>query len=196
MNLIGLGKPTAQLNVYIENIPPLEEYQSLAVCRPMQVGEIKMIADLTGNHWRKIFNVYAKIVFELRTPSYKSWQEFRDNALLQLHSNENLLFNLPIQTTLQNLLLENIPPENVTPENLPAENTTLKNISQNNISIIVGKTYATKLGLSQECHWLSTDFAINTEKKLLICPYFDYRQLSNIKITKLCQLIKSLSDTI
>jgi hypothetical protein len=157
----------------------------------MQVGEIKMIADLTGNHWRKIFNVYAKIVFELRNPSYKSWQEFRDNALLQRNCNENLLFNLPIQIILKNLL-----PENIAPENLPPENTTHKNISQNNISIIMGKTYATKLGLSQECHWLSTDFAINPDKKLLICPYFDYRQLSNIKITKLCQLIKSLSETI
>jgi hypothetical protein len=180
MNLIGLGKATAQLNVYIENTPPLLDYQSLKVCRPVQVGEIKRIADQTGNHWRKVFNVYAKFIFELTSPNFNSWQEFRDNALLQTHSNESLLFNLPTQTILQNLLFENIPS---------------KNVSQNNISIIMGKTYATKLGLSQKCHWLSTEFAINTEKKLLICPYFDYRQLSNIKITKLCQLIKSLSNT-
>ena len=174
MNLIGLGNPTAQLNVYIENPPPLEQYQSLAVCRPMQVGEIKMIANLTGNHWRKIFNVYAKLVFELTTPKYKSWQDFRDNALLQGHSNESLLFNLTAQEILPHL--------------------SRINTSTDNISIIMGKTFATKLKLAETCHWLSAEFAINTDKNILICPYFDYRQLSNIKITKLCRLIKSMRN--
>nr|WP_325050528.1 hypothetical protein [Pseudoalteromonas sp. T1lg75] len=27
---------------------------------------------------------------------------------------------------------------------------------------------------------------------VIVCPYFDYRQLSNIKIAKLCQLINEL----
>jgi hypothetical protein len=152
MNLIGLGKASAQLNFYIENIPPLKEYQSLEICRPMQIGEIKTIAELTGNHWRKIFNVYAKIIFELSSPPYNSWQEFRDNALMQAHSNENLLFNLPAQAILQNL--------------------STKNTFNNNISIIMGKSFATKLGLSQRCHWLSTEFAINTEKIIIDMPLF------------------------
>lgn len=174
MNLIGLGNPTAQLTVYIENTPPLEQYQSLAECRPMRVGEIKLITDQTGNHWRKIFNVYSKIIFELTNSTYDTWQDFRDKGLLQQHSHENLLFNLPKQTVLNNL--------------------SGNCMSQNNISIIMGKTYATRLGIAKTCHWLSEEFAINTEKKWIICPYFDYRQLSNIKITKLCQLIKHLSD--
>ena len=175
MNLIGLGNPKAQLNVYIENILPLEQYQSLAVCRPMQVGEIKMIADETGNHWRKIFNVYAKIIFELKQTSEKTWQQYRDNTLLQQHSDENLLFNLSIQALSEQLF---------------SDQHHLKNIS-----IIMGKTYATKLAIAQKCHWLANDFAINQERKIVICPYFDYRQLSNIKISTLCQLIKRLSGT-
>ncbi|GAA6206283.1 hypothetical protein [Thalassotalea sp. SU-HH00458] len=174
MSLIGLGNPAAQLNVYIENTPPLESYLSLSACRPMQNGEIKMIADLTGNHWRKIFNVYAKLVFELTKPHYKSWQDYRDNALLQGHSNENLLFKVTAAEILPHLMRHNTSPKN--------------------ISIIMGKTYASKLELAETCHWLSTEFAINTDKNLIICPYFDYRQLSNIKITKLCQLIKSMQN--
>jgi hypothetical protein len=172
MTLKGLGNSSAQLNIYIDNIPPLDEYQTLTTCRPLQQGEIKMIADLTGNHWRKIFNVYAKLVYELTSPHYKSWQDFRDKALLQSHSNENLLLTLPAEAVINNI------------------EKTLNKIDH--VSIIMGKTYATKLGLTNTCHWLSTDFAINTNKKLVICPYFDYRQLSNIKITKLCQLITSL----
>ncbi len=168
MNLIGLGNPEAQLSVYIENIPPLGQYQNLKVCRPMQAGEIQMIAEQTGNHWRKIFNIYAKLIFELYSMPEKSWQIFRERELLQQNSNQNLLFNLSSEAIL-------------------------KNITTKNITIIMGKTYATKLGFSESCHWLSPDFAININKRLIICPYFDYRQLSNIKISKLCQLIKSLS---
>ncbi|MDO6445585.1 hypothetical protein Q4493_07335 [Colwellia sp. 1_MG-2023] len=174
MTFKGLGKPTAQLNVFIENTPPLTEYQTLQACRPMQVGEIKTIADLTGNHWRKIFNVYAKLAFELTPTKYKTWQDFRDCALLQNHSNENLLFNLTPQEILQHV------------SNKP--------LLSDNISIIMGKTYATKLGFSETCHWLSAEFAVNADKKLVICPYFDYRQLSNIKITQLCQLINALHN--
>ena len=174
MTLKGLGNSSAQFNIYIENTPPIDEYQTLTTCRPMQQDEIKMIADLTGNHWRKIFNVYAKLVFELTSPPYKSWQDLRDKALLQSHSNENLLFNLPAEAVINNI------------------EKTLNKID--NVSIIMGKTYATKLGLSETCHWVSADFAINTNKQLVICPYFDYRQLSNIKITQLCQIINSMRN--
>ena len=167
MNLIGLGNPKAQLSVYIENIPPLEQYQNLKVCRPIQPGEIQMIAENTGNHWRKVFNVYAKLIFELYSSSEKTWQQFREKELLQEHCNQKLLFNLSSEAILNN-------------------------ISSKSITIIMGKTYATKLGLSKCCHWIAPEFAINVKKRIIICPYFDYRQLSNIKITKLCQLIKSL----
>jgi hypothetical protein len=132
-----------------------------------------MIAEQTGNHWRKIFNIYAKLIFELYSMPEKSWQIFRERELLQQNCNQNLLFNLSSETILNNI--------------------TTKNITTKNITIIMGKTYATKLGFSECCHWLSPEFAINIKKRLIICPYFDYRQLSNIKISKLCQLIKSLS---
>ncbi|MEW6990773.1 hypothetical protein AADZ91_08800 [Colwelliaceae bacterium 6441] len=167
MNITGLGDPNATLSVYIENIPPLVQYQTLQTCQPMQKGEIQFIAEQTGNHWRKIFNVYAKFIYQLMSPKFTSWQQFRDEQLLQTGSQQNLLFNLPATMIINNF-------------------------SSKKISIVMGKSYATKLGLAQHCQWLSPSFAINTEHKLIICPYFDYRQLSNKKITELCQLIRSL----
>jgi len=168
MKLIGLGNANASLSVYIENTPPLEQYQTLSICRPMQNNEIASIARETGNHWRKIFNVYAKIIFELTSTKYKDWQTFREEELLQIHSQQNLLFNLSHRTILQN-------------------------IQPTRISIIMGKTYATKLGFAETCQWLTTEFAVDKEKNLIICPYFDYRQLSNVKVTYLCQLINRLT---
>ena len=89
MKLIGLGNANATLSVYIENTPPIEQYQTLSICRPMQSNEIASIARETGNHWRKIFNVYAKIIFELTSTKYKDWQTFREEELLQIHSQQN-----------------------------------------------------------------------------------------------------------
>ena len=40
--------------------------------------------------------------------------------------------------------------------------------------------------------WLDNDFAINPDIGLIVCPYFDYRQLSNIKIESLAELMLGL----
>jgi len=61
----------------------------------------------------------------------------------------------------------------------------------------MGRTYAKSLVNSQlltaPLTWLDDEFAINKEARVIVCPYFDYRQLSNIKIVRLAQLMKSLS---
>lgn len=160
----GFGNNNASIYLYIENTPPLEQYQTLDTVKPLASGEIANIANLTGNHWRKIFNVLAKLVFELENTSFERWQLLRDDALLQNNSNYCLRLDAPIITKLD----------------------------CNKVHIILGKTYATKLEIAEQCHWLTPYFAINQNKKIIICPYFDYRQLSNIKITQLVQLIKSL----
>lgn len=171
INTIGLGTTSANIKVYIENIPPLPEYQELVALKPIEPNEISRIAHLTGNHWRKIFNVYAKLVFEFNTYDFSSWQELRDNYLLQSHSNESLIFS-PLTTEL---LEQNSSKDN-----------------QQTIHIVMGKAYAKKLKLDELCYWLSDDFAVNESKRFIICPYFDYRQLSNIKVSQLTQLIKQL----
>lgn len=160
----GFGNNNASIYLYIENTPPLEQYQTLNTVKPLASGEIANIAKLTGNHWRKIFNVLAKLVFELENTSFERWQILRDDALLQNNSNYCLRFDTPAFAPLD----------------------------CNKVHIILGKTYATKLGIAEQCYWLTPYFAINQNKKIIVCPYFDYRQLSNVKITQLVQLIKPL----
>ena len=159
----ALGNASAAIKIYIENKPPLAPYQTLDYCLALKKGDIAAIAEQTGNHWRKIFNVYAKICFELDSLNCPTWQQLREGYLLQENSDQCLVFS---------------PPCIVKP---PTE-----------LTIIMGKTYATTLGLAQKCHWLTPYFAINESLKLIVCPYFDYRQLSNEKITQLVALIKQL----
>ncbi|XQW84170.1 DUF6942 family protein [Thalassotalea piscium] len=161
--MIAIGNHSATIKVFIENRPPLAPYQTLDHCLPLHSQEIDTICKETGNHWRKIFNVYAKLVFELSPSAFNTWQQLRDLSLLQKDSNQCLIFSPP-------KLHEHT----------------------DDVTIIMGKGYATKLGIAQKCEWLTPSFAINPALKLIICPYFDYRQLSNVKISQLVALIKQL----
>jgi hypothetical protein len=184
--MIGIGDKSADFRVYIENKPPIARYQILTTTLPIKVNEVRNIADETGNHWRKIFNVYAKLYFEYAPQQFQNWQAFRDQKLLQQNSNTALFFSPPVMNDLATVQ-QSSPIEQ-------SKNMVAKRHSGKKINIIMGRTYAKKLGLSERCYWLSEDFAINTQEKLLICPYFDYRQLSNVKITQLISLIKSLDS--
>jgi len=150
----GLGAENAQLTVYIENTPPIEQYQQLNHIQPLTYQDIVNINQLAGNGWRKVFNVYAKFLFELcpnLLDSFKSWQGFREAALLHQHANHNLLMSLP------------------------QERFTRRLSHANNIHIVAGKGYAERLGIAANCHWITPHFAIDKEKHLIVCPYFDYR---------------------
>jgi hypothetical protein len=166
MNRIGLGDKDANIVVYCQNTPPLEYYQQLTSISPMNKGEIKMIADKTGNHWRKIFNVYAKFLYELWTPAEDSWQSFRDKKLLAEKSKTVLLFSPFTKCSSET--------------------------QDKAIHIIMGKQYASSLINPEQLTWLSNDFAIDEQNRTIVCPYFDYRQLSNEKITKLCGLVNHI----
>jgi len=174
-NLSGLGDPLAQFKVYIANRPNFAEYPNLSTVKPLATGEIQEIGRACGNGWRKVFNVYAKLVFALNSESIvtkrgaQSWQIFREHTLLQRFSNTSLLFTSP--QTLQT-----------------------KNERNNTLHIIMGKTYAKSLELPVTLKWLDHEFAVDFGNKLLVCPYFDYRQLSNLKIIRLVELIKQLKE--
>ena len=161
---IGLGELSADIVVCIGNRPPLIEYEALTAVQPVQAGEVAKIAVQTGNHWRKIFNIYAKLMFELKPGDYATWQDYREQALLQEGSKTCLLFSDP--KTL---------------------------IDQNScIVLIAGKTYAQELGLFDQC--VETQYGIykHGHANVLVTPYFDYRQLSNLKLSFLVQQIKSI----
>lgn len=170
----GFGDAAAKFRVYLANRPPMAEYAHLDTTYALQRGEIELINKNCGNGWRKVFNVYAKLLFALDPQQFAysrqadSWQQFRDSVLLQAGSNTALLFAMPSLT-----------------------------YEEKTVHIIAGRTHAKTLleqGLPAQLTWLNSEFAVDKASRILVCPYFDYRQLNNEKIGTLAALIKALDD--
>lgn len=163
----GMGDPNADFRVYIQNRPDFYPYDQCDCTLALQNGEIAAIGQACGNGWRKVFNVYAKLVYTLDNVNYPwiaqsaSWQDYRDEYLLQHNSNTALLFSRP------------------------------SSFSPDSATIVMGKHFAKSLALPFQLEWLDDYFAINRQHNCIVCPYFDYRQLSNIKIIRLAELINS-----
>ncbi|WP_407330490.1 DUF6942 family protein [Enterovibrio sp. 27052020O] len=176
MYSFSLGPSNPSINVYVEKAPPLHDLwgeMPLEGSRaPLNSGDITAIGQVGGNGWRKVFNVYAKLVFALpehstfRPHGFAAWQTYRDDELLQATSNGALLFGRHDVNALA---------------------------ARHGIHIIAGKNHAQKLGIAEQCVWLDNDFARHPTLPIIICPYFDYRQLSNQKIEVLVRLIEQLS---
>lgn len=168
--LMGIGDESAWLRVYIGNIPAYADLPDLTNIRPLEPGEIADIGKLCGNGWRKVFNVYAKLVYALNLDMHNSgshcnsWQQWRDERLLQAGSDTLLIFS---------------PPD-------------LNNLATDKLHILMGKGYAQTCNLNDRVNWHNHEFASHPEQPLLVCPYFDYRQLSNQKILYLCDLVNGL----
>lgn len=173
---IGFGCPSFTFAVYIANKPNMAEYQQIASIHPLINGEINVINQACGNGWRKVFNVYAKVLFTLDNNKFNfqqhatSWQKYRDNRLLQINSKTALLFSPPQLSK-----------------------------TSNKLHIICGKTHAKTLintgKLNTNLTWLDDEFALDQKNKLVVCPYFDYRQLSNIKIARLAEILNDFQLT-
>lgn len=172
MHNYGFGDTEAIVTVYVENRPPMPQYQYLESVAILQPEDIAVINSHCGNGWRKLFNVYAKLLFALHPAHFsfsrqaESWQQYRDQFLLQKNSSTALLFSQPY---LQQ----------------PGKT----------IHLIAGRTYARKCldnGLNCQLEWLNHEFAIDRYNKVLVSPYFDYRQLNNEKIVFLAGLFSQL----
>ncbi|MGH1460541.1 MAG: DUF6942 family protein [Neptuniibacter sp.] len=165
--MVGFGSNQCSVVFYIANRPDIDGYRDLNQLRSLAPGEIDKIVQVTGNHWRKIFNVSAKFMFQLlcenknTEPLPDSWQEYRDTVLYQSHSPISLLFSPPMTQHC------------------------------NMIHIVAGRTYASELGLT-DLIWIDELFAISESRRLIVCPYLDYRQLSNVRITRLIELVKTI----
>ena len=170
MSLFGVGDPHSGFRVYIGNIPIYGDLPGLDHVRPLNEGEIAAIGQQCGNGWRKVFNCYAKLVFALQSSlhsdiaHYGRWQDWRDNCLLQEDSHSVLLFNQP----------------------------DIQRLPDDSIHLVMGKGWAERCQLMPYVHWVTPEFAISTEHRVVVCPYFDYRQLSNHKIVFLCDLLRPM----
>lgn len=163
-NVIGLGSHDSSINFYIANRPPIDDYPAMNELRGLATGELAHIVKHTSNHWRKVFNVYAKLLFDWyqlqgRKNLPDTWQTYRDLELFQSHSPEALLFSAP-------------------------------QLDNNSIHIIAGKTYTAHLDLPT-LTWIDPYFALNKESRLIVAPYPDYRQLSNERIARLIELMRA-----
>jgi hypothetical protein len=162
---LGFGNAQGSIKVYIEHRPPMEEFAELNRVLPIDRHTIERINQAGGNHWRKIFNVLAKLMHGLSPSGCFNWQEYRDKRLLTTQDNLCLLFNKP--TLLKSSLLA----------------------SQDAVKIIAGKGYAQRCVSAQLWQWVSPRFAVIPEQRLIVSPYLDYRQLSNERLAHLQQLI-------
>ena len=159
----GLGAANAKLRIYIANRPAIAPYDQLDVVRPMVPGEIAALVAQTSNHWRKLFNVLAKLQFALgqrqtgwSEQSHASWQSLRDHELLQRPGQLQLLFSSPESDA-------------------------------RGLQVVCGKHYAGTLGLALD--WLDAHFARALHAPLIVSPYPDYRQLTNERIERLADLL-------
>ncbi|TXH97543.1 MAG: hypothetical protein E6Q75_04540 [Rheinheimera sp.] len=178
----GLGDAQARLRVYVAKAPPMAEFAGLDACAALLPGQIEQIYRHCGNGWRKVFNVYAKLVWALPAPwqpplqDVQSWQQWRDRVLLQAGSGTALLFG--------------------------QQKFAATDCGAEVLHIIAGRQHARDLlaqGLLSESLtgglvWLDDEFAVARRVRLLVCPYLDYRQLSDIKIARLVQLVRQLPD--
>ncbi|GGX46014.1 DUF6942 family protein [Saccharospirillum salsuginis] len=162
MTDIGLGDPAARIRVHGPNRPPLPDYEHRDTLTPAAPGELETLVAATGNHWRKIINLYAKLVHGL-LPEYDRWQDERDNRLLQAGSGTALLFSKPVMPVCA-------------------------------LTLVMGKTYALDCGFTEsripDLVTGADGIRISPSQRLILTPYFDYRQLSNARLDALVTLIK------
>ncbi len=164
MPQVGFGNAHSKVAVVVENRPPMSAFDSLSTVFPLELIHLTQIVDQCGNHWRKIINCYAKLMFQLTDRTIGSWQEYRDTQLLRADSDECLLFS---PTSFDEAL------------------------KHHRVVIVTGKIFAQTMPFYGEMNWLSSTFAQHPSKPILIAPYFDYRQLSNQKLDFLVQLLRS-----
>ncbi|MCC2615859.1 hypothetical protein LJ739_06370 [Aestuariibacter halophilus] len=143
--------------MYINRRPPLAPFEDVSHVMPLSNGDIDRINAAGGNGWRKVFNVYAKLLHGLAMETqhprcqsirrFSAWQQFRDECMLQQGSGCALLFNAP-----------------------PLQ-------ADDGIHLVMGKHYAQACHLP--VHWLTPSFAQQPARPLWVTPYFDYRQFTN-----------------
>lgn len=165
-NAIGFGSSDSTIKIYIANRPPIDNYPKIDVLRGLAAGELSHIVKNTSNHWRKVFNVYAKFLFDWYSQQGGddlplNWQAYRDTQLFQSSSQEALLFSAP-----------------------------QINDDDHSFHIIAGKTYASNLSLPG-LTWLDSHFAVNANLRIIVSPYPDYRQLTNERIARLISIMTS-----
>ena len=157
-----LGEAHAALTVCVEHQPRWPEPAFASGRSTLYPGELAKLVDANSNHWRKIFNVYAKLLYALRPDAATDWRALREQQLFQPGQQHGLRMG----------------------------STLAEEVNQRaGLSLIAGKQYANALGLLNQATSLAPGIFLHDDRACLITPYFDYRALSDANITRLAQII-------
>ncbi|WLQ11776.1 hypothetical protein O5O45_18780 [Hahella aquimaris] len=159
MQATGIGDSRPLLILYTPHRPPMPQYEQMEGYRGGIPGETEVIIKETGNHWRKIFSIFAKIAQGLLFPE-EDWRVVRDRRLFTEGGATALLFQqrlLDLQT-----------------ENRPA------------LHIIGGQQFSEGFStLPQTPQALQEESRILRAGNVYLTPYLDYRQFPNALIATL-----------
>ena len=151
-----------QIILYLPTKPPLEHYKNKRGLKNLKPLEVSSIISETGNHWRKIFSIYAKIGLHFNAKEVKTWQEYRDTVLLTKDGMEQISFSSKLDLA-----------------------------DDNKIHLISGKNTAEKFDLDlKKFKKLDDEGRILFYKNIYLTPYFDYRQFPNALIDKLIEKLQ------
>ncbi len=161
--IAGLGCAKASLLLYTPHRPPLTRYQQLQGYQPAMPGECDQIIRETGNHWRKIFSIFAKLAQHLFYPN-ETWQAVRDTHLLTAGSHTGLVFQNRLVSPLQNAT------------------TTLHIIGGQAFAESFEQTWRKPQRVAGNC---KLQGSYEEEGAVYRTPYLDYRQFTNAMIADL-----------
>lgn len=156
-NWQGLGAKNFRLGILIDKRPAFAGYQNLVGIQSLTKGELEAVVTATGNHWRKIFNISAKIGYGLWPGEYQNWQQYRDERLLQADSELAILFSPP------------------------------QPVADDQWLVVTGKQYRMDLFPGTPFIPVPGGFSQHPALPVVQTPYFDYRQLPNVQLEALLQ---------
>jgi hypothetical protein len=166
---IGCGSP--KYIVYCENQPNLDYLGRSNSIGELYIGQsvseisLSSIIEHNGNHWRKIFNIYAKIGWALTPNQATTWQEYRDQVLLTNGSSTQLVMGASLDICIINAF----------------PNATHLVMGKQYFKSFLDSTSRNKFEpinlqiLDVNAFKFQSSYIINT-------PYFDYRQFNNCLI--------------
>ena len=156
-----IGEATAVLNVCINNVPEWPSQTFPENTTTLSGNELSQLIAVNSNHWRKIFNVYAKLLHAINPKNTDDWRQVRDHRLLQAGNQHALTLGTPrLEQPLKSLTL------------------------------IAGKQFAENLGLLTNAQEIHPGIYRPSINNCLVVPYFDYRALSDKKIAWLADEIR------
>lgn len=150
-SLPALGSAQPKVVLYLDNRPKMDDNQIL---------HIPSLIAANGNHWRKIFSIFAKL------NSDQNWREYRDQKLLL--EDEQIQFATVLQKTASIHIFSG--------------KSCWQRFGVTPLELAEGEMQA--LANKKVFYYRSAEYGL-----MLYTPYFDYRQFPNVLVEQVKQLM-------